>query len=118
LVHENLCNAFESYIQRKQLNGQHTGITNNNQIEQLKKCTRSCIVLDCQHLLICLLKSTAMELTSNRSNNVEERCVWWTTDFNIKSWFDNWERDLLELGFAEVDSDRKTVITMEQLKKY
>ncbi len=117
MVYDNLCNAFESYIQIKQLNGLGTEITNNKLIELLKKCTRSVIILDCKHLLNRLLKSTALELTSGRSNNVEERRVRWTTYFNIKSWFDNWERDLLELGFAEVDSEGKTVIPMEQLEK-
>ncbi len=117
LIYDNLCNAFESYIQIKQLNGHGTGITNKKLIEQLKQCTKPVIVLDCKHLLHHLLKSTALELTSSRSNNVEERRVCWTTYFNIKSWFDNWERDLLELGFAKTDSNGKTVIPMEQLKK-
>ena len=117
MIYDNLCNAFESYIQIKLLNGHGTGTTNKKLIEQLKKCTKSVIVLDCNHLLHRLLKSTALELTSGRSNNVEEGRVHWTTYFNIKSWFDNWERDLLELGFAEVDSEGKTVIPTEQLKK-
>ena len=37
LIYDNLCNAFESYIQIKQLNGQGTDITNNKLIELLKK---------------------------------------------------------------------------------
>ena len=117
LIYNNLCNAFESYIQIKQLNGQGTEITHNKLIELLKKCTRNVIVLDSKHLLTRLLKSTALELTSGRSNNVKEQHVCWTTYFNIKSWFDNWVRDLLELEFAEVDSDGTTVIPTEQLKK-
>ncbi len=72
LIYDNLCNAFESYIQIKQLNGHGTEITNKKLIEQLKKCTKSVIVLDCKHLLHRFLKSTTMELTSSRSNNVEE----------------------------------------------
>ena len=36
LIYDNLCNAFESYIQIKQLNGHGTGITNKKLIEQLK----------------------------------------------------------------------------------
>ena len=36
LVYDNLCNAFESYIQIKQLNSLGTEITNNKLIEQLK----------------------------------------------------------------------------------
>ncbi|KAL7487822.1 hypothetical protein ACHAW6_013421, partial [Cyclotella cf. meneghiniana] len=95
LIYDNLCNAFESYIQIKQLNGHATGITNKKLFEQLKKRTRS----DCNHLLHCLLKYTALEPTSGRSNNVEEPH----------------ERDLLELG--EVDSDEKTVLPAEELKK-
>ena len=73
LMYDNLCNAFESYIQIKQLNGHGTGITNKKIIEQSKRCTKSVIVLDCRNLLNRLLKSTALELTSGRSNNVEER---------------------------------------------
>ena len=72
LIYDNLCIAFESYIQIKQLNGHGTGITNKKLIEQLKKHTQSVIALDCKHLLNRLLKSTALELTSGRSNNVEE----------------------------------------------
>ena len=45
LMYGNLCNAFESNIQIKQLNGHDTGITSKKLIEQLKKCTKSVIVL-------------------------------------------------------------------------
>ncbi len=72
LIYDNLCNAFQSYIQIKQLNGHGTGITNKKLNEQLRKCTKSAIALDCMHLLNRLLKSTALELKSGRSNNVEE----------------------------------------------
>jgi len=75
------------------------------------------MILDCKHLLNCLLKSTALELTSGRSNNVEKHRVCWTTYFNRKSWFDNCEWELLELEFAKVDSEGKTVIPMEQLEQ-
>ena len=89
LIYDNLCNAFESYIQIKQLNGHGTGITNKKLIEQLKTPTQSVIALDCKHLLNHLLKSTALELTSGRDNNVEKWHVSWMAYFNIKSWFDN-----------------------------
>eukprot|EP00804_Cyclotella_cryptica_P000480 CCRYP_020022-RA/>CCRYP_020022-RA protein AED:0.37 eAED:0.37 QI:0/0/0/1/0/0/2/0/185 len=49
LVYNNLYNAFESYIQTKQLNGHATGITNKKLIEQLKKIINideTCLVLD------------------------------------------------------------------------
>ena len=44
--------------------------------------------------LSCLFKSTALELTNQRSNNLEERWIHRRTYFNIKSQFDNGERDL------------------------
>ena len=72
----------------KQRNGQGTEIINNKLIELLKKYTRNVIVLDSQHLLTRLLKSTASELTSGIVNNVEEWRVRWATYFNMKSWFD------------------------------
>ena len=40
----------------------------------------------------------------------EDRRIRWTTWSNINAWFDNWERDLVELGFAFYDEDGKVVI--------
>ena len=57
LIDDTLCNAFESYIQIKQLNGQGTDITNNKLIELLKKCTRSVTELNCNHLGVVVLCS-------------------------------------------------------------
>ena len=44
---------------------QALGSLTKNLIEQLKKCTQSVIAFDCKHLLNCLLKSTALELTND-----------------------------------------------------
>ena len=48
---------------------------------------------------------------------VEERRIRWTTHSNLKLWFDSWERDLLQLGFAEEDDKGTTVILEEQMKR-
>ncbi len=45
----------------------------------------------------------------------EDRHVWWTTYTNIASWFDNWEWDLVELGFATRGDDGKVKIPENQL---
>ena len=39
----------------------------------------------------------------------------WTTHANISSWFDNWEFDLVDLGFAVRAADGKVTILDEQL---
>jgi phage terminase large subunit-like protein len=46
----------------------------------------------------------------------EDRRVRWTNYKNILMWFDNWEHDLVELGFARVDAiSKKVTILPEQL---
>ena len=47
-----------------------------------------------------LFKPTALELTNWKCNNLEETWIHRRSYFNIKSQFDNGERDLFELGFA------------------
>ena len=82
----------------------------------MKKCTRPVIECDSHWLLVRLLKTTAAELRCGKVNNAEEIRVRWTTYFNIKSWFDNWEKDLVKLGFAFTNDNDNTVIPDEQLK--
>jgi hypothetical protein len=45
----------------------------------------------------------------------EDRRVRWTTHANISSWFDNWEFDLVDLGFAVRAADGKVTIPDKQL---
>ena len=51
-----------------------------------------------------LFKSTALELTNWRNNNLEEMWIHRKTYFTIKSQFDDGESDLFELGFAVATS--------------
>ena len=50
-------------------------------------------------------------------NNAEERRVRWTTYFNIKSLFDNWEKDLVKLGFSFTHDNDNTIIPDEKLER-
>ena len=117
LTFQHLANAFESFIKIKQLNGQGGDLSNNKLSQLLKKCTRPVIECDSRWLLVHLLKKTAAELRCGKVNNAEERRVRWTTYFNIKSWFDNWEKDLVKLGFAFTNDNDNTVIPDEQLER-
>ena len=66
-------------------------------------------------LLDRILKETAIDLLAQVSNNVEDKRVRWTTYNNLDSWFKNWERDLLDLGFAKVNDEGTTYIPDDQL---
>jgi hypothetical protein len=82
----------------------------------LKQCTTTKIQCDCAWLLTRLLRDSGVDFSTGRGNNAEQRRIMWTTYYNLKSWFNNWERDLLELGFAE-KVDGKTLIPPDQLAR-
>jgi len=112
----NLTNLFETYVKIKQLNGQSGDVTYNKLQKLLKQCTSQKKDINCTWLLRRLLKESGIDLNVGRSNNAEQRRIMWTTYYNLKSWFDNWERDLLELGFA-TKVDGKTIIPEDQLAR-
>ena len=68
-------------------------------------------------LLNSILQTTAVEILSTLTTNVEERRIIWTTHNNLKSWFDNWEHDLEDLGFDERDEEGELYIPVEQLSR-
>ncbi|KAL7490610.1 hypothetical protein ACHAWT_000174 [Skeletonema menzelii] len=114
---EHLTNAFESFIKINQLNGMGGKLTSSKLTNLLKECTQPVIGCNCSSLLSRLLNAASIDLKRGRSNNAEERRVQWTTYSNLKSWFNNWERDLIELGFAYQDDDGKVIIPPEQLAR-
>ncbi len=52
----------------------------------------------------CMLRDTACNLNKCKSHNAEDMHIIWTNHRNITIWFDNWEHDLVELGFAVCDA--------------
>ena len=64
-----------------------------------------------------LLDSTAIDISAKKESFQEGRRILWTTYTNISMWFDNWEADLVNLGFATVDSDGRVYIPDKQLKR-
>jgi hypothetical protein len=104
LHYKNLCTAFESFVTINQLNrnmrmcsakkygplifkvvyGDHEG---TNASELLKRVQRD----------------TVCNLNKCKLHNAEDRRIRWTNHRNISMWFDNWEHDLVELGFAARD---------------
>jgi hypothetical protein len=70
---------------------------------------------DHQKMLQRVLSATAKSLDASTMHLTEDRRVCLTTFTNISSWFDNWEWDLAELGFATRDEDGTVRIPNEQL---
>ena len=109
---QSFCLAFESYVRIKQLNSRQGNITYKklaakiNQV--LKKDYR-------QKMLQRVLSATAQNLDALTMHIAEDRSVRLTTHSNIVSWFDNWEYDLVDLGFATKNNDGKVSIIPEQL---
>ncbi len=68
-----------------------------------------------QKMLQRILLATVKGLDALTMHIAEDRRVRWTTFTNISSWFDNWELDLVELGFATRGADGKVATSAEQL---
>ena len=98
-VFDTMCQAFSSMININQLNG--------SPINTMKKLRARISALfgeadNCAlEVLKGLLNATAVDLLSTKCQSAEHRRIQWTTYHNIKTWFDNWEVALVELGFAE-----------------
>lgn len=49
----------------------------------------------------------AAGIVVGKGQNVEDRRVKWTTYYNLKTWFNSWQKELIELGFAHFDTKTK-----------
>ena len=112
-LYKSLCIAFESYIRINQLNARDGNLTLNKLANAVNKCM--------QHnyrrkLLNRLLISTARDINASKLEYCEDCRIRWTIYKNINMWFDNWEKDLLRLGFAFEDDDGNVMIPDEQLR--
>jgi phage terminase large subunit-like protein len=118
---KNLCLAFESFIVINQNNGDARIRTYKKLAKLLQKEVygdSACHVgQQAHHLLQRVLNDTAINLNAGKTKNAEDRRVRWTNYKNISMWFDNWEHDLVELGFTRVDAiTKKVTILPEQLR--
>ena len=73
---------------------------------------------DTGHTLLCrVLSEVAISLNASKTQSAEDRRIRWATYKNLSMWFDNWEQDLVDMGFAYVDPTTGiVVIPIEQLK--
>lgn len=63
-----------------------------------------------------IAKATADRIVVGKGKNAEDRRVKWTTYYNLKSWFDSWQEELIKLGFVHYDEKSKVVIPPDKLE--
>jgi hypothetical protein len=117
---KNLCIAAESYIIINQNSGNLCECTYRKLCACIEKVVCGINVDSnprlAQHLLQCVLKHSSNNLSVLKSKQVEDRRICWTNYKNISMWFDNWERDLVQLRTALLDPlTNKPYISKEQL---
>ena len=74
-----------------------------------------CFIMTMQKMLQHVILATAKNLDVSTMHVAEDCQVLWTTEENIVSWFNNWEFDLVDLGFATMGANGKVTISNEQL---
>jgi hypothetical protein len=115
-VFQSLCTAFSSFVKINQLNAREVENDRKNlKIRILRVMAKEQYVSG--KLLDRILDETAIDLLSKVTENVEDRRVRWTTYTNLKSWFNNWEHDLEELGFGKRNEEGDLIIPEEQLSR-
>ncbi len=111
-AYKSLCVAFESYVRINQINSRDGELTMTKLAAKVNEAMGRNYR---RKLLNRVLLSTAKDLDASKMEYCEDRRIGWTTFKNISTWFENWEMDLVELGFAFRDDDVKVSIPEEQL---
>jgi hypothetical protein len=109
---KSLCIAFESYVRIQQINMQQGEITYKKLAGRINQVLKHDYK---QKMLQRVLCATTKNLDASTMHIAEDRRFCWTTFANISSWFDNWEFDLVELGFAMRGIDGTVTIPDDQL---
>jgi hypothetical protein len=63
-----------------------------------------------------VLRDSATNLGAQKADMAEDRRIGWTTYENLSLWFDNWENELLDQGFAHRNPDNQICIPPDRLK--
>ena len=114
-LYRNLCIAYESFAIINQINGTMY-ICRPKVVGPLLQQVIYGHSDNWEYLFKRVQKDTAANLRRQKAKNSEERRNRWTTEGNIAAWFDNWENDLVKLGFATRDETTGEVhISPEQL---
>ncbi len=109
---KSLCITFESYVCIQQINMRQGEITYKKLVVRINRVLKHDYK---QKMLQRVLCATAKNLDASTMHIAKDRQVRWTTFANISRWFDNWEFNLVEFGFATRGIDRTVTIPDDQL---
>ena len=116
-VFNTLCSGLETYTQIKKINGRDGDLTRLKLLAIVDKTMGNDPTETLSYKLINrIMRATDIDLKSGKCDSVEERRVLWTTFCNIKTWFENWKVDFVEIGFTEEYEDGSIRIWEEKLK--
>ncbi len=110
-----IADAFVTWLRINQINA------DSQMNKRIEFATRIAKVLGNESpnhsLLDKILRDTAIDVLSAKSQTCEQRRVLWNTFENLNQWFNTWSETLLELGFAYRDNTTgEIMIKPEQLK--
>ena len=111
-AYNSLTVAFESYVRINQLNRRDDVLTLKKLAAKVNETMNHNYK---SKLLNRVLLSTAKHLDASKMEYCEDRRIRWTTWANLNAFFDNWEKDLVELGFAFYNEDGECIIPDEML---
>ena len=114
-AYSSLCTAFESFVRIQQINA--GGHENTRKILSRKLNILVGNESKNNKLYYRVLKDTAIDMNTAKHNNCEDRRIQWTTYKNLRMWFDNWGKDLVDLGFAHQDDEGNIIIATSQLSR-
>lgn len=115
-IWNSLCAAFESHVKINQLNGKGGENSRKKLAARVNQAMGKQFDKIEYSLLNRLLKVTASDLLGGKATGAEERRIRWTSFRNLNQWFDNWGRDLVQLGFAHMEGN-EIIIPTEQLAR-
>ena len=110
-----LVEAFESYSKLNQINQAGHLNTHLGYLEVVQDVVRPLLPRIGPNLVNQLLKRTSIDFKGKVAIPMEERRTRWTTYSKLNMWFNQWETDLVDLGFAYRQEDGSVVIPPKQL---
>ena len=63
-------------------------------------------------------KAAVNSIVDRKEKTAKDRRVKWTAYYNLKTWFNSWQEELIKLGFAHYDENKKVVILWDNLNAF
>ena len=98
-----LCNAYSSLVPINHMNALGAGNNTRKNMIPILAQTFNLQTLDATELLNRVIHDTAIDINAEKLNCAEDCRVRWTTDGNLRLWFNTWGTFVVEYGFATIN---------------